>query len=323
MIQIWHEADWRQEGLDAQTLIAAPWIDASSPDESERDTLEVLLQVELPERAEMAEIEASSRLFAISETLFLTTPVLSDTETDQPVLAPLTMVLHRGQLITLRYHEPRSIALFAGRIRRSPVLARDGSSALIGLIDTIVDRTADIAEMLSRRLDESFQEVFLNLTPDVRPGKSRNTDLQKVLREVGRTGDLIGKLRDSIAGQSRLVAFLNASLPGKGGELRQRLKVAGRDLQSLTEHANFQAQRMSMLLDATLGAINIEQNVIVRSFSVGAAAFFPPALIAGIYGMNFDFMPELHEAWGYPVALAVMVASAVIPLWYFRRRGWM
>jgi magnesium transporter len=323
MIRIWHEADWRHEGLDAQTLIAAPWIDASSPDESERDTLEVLLQVELPERAEMSEIEASSRLFAISETLFLTTPVLSDTETDQPVLAPLTMVLHRGQLITLRYHEPRSIALFAGRIRRSPVLARDGSSALIGLIDTIVDRTADIAEMLSRRLDESFQEVFLNLTPDVRSGKSRNADLQKVLREVGRTGDLIGKLRDSIAGQSRLVAFLNASLPGKGGDLRQRLKVAARDLQSLTEHANFQAQRMSMLLDATLGAINIEQNVIVRSFSVAAAAFFPPALIAGIYGMNFDFMPELHEAWGYPVALGVMVASAVIPLWYFRRRGWM
>ena len=148
--------------------------------------------------------------------------------------------------------------------------------------------------------------------------------LREVMRDIGRVGDLTNKVRDSLAGLDRLATYLATLSTGRlNKEQKALLKSLNRDLRSLAEHAGYLSQQTNFLLDATLGVINIEQNAIIKIFSVVAVVFLPPTLIASIYGMNFDFMPELDKSWGYPLALFLMVVSAILPLLYFRRRGWL
>jgi magnesium transporter len=160
-------------------------------------------------------------------------------------------------------------------------------------------------------------------TEGARAGRRAEGELQAVLRGVGLAGDLLSKIRDSLAGLDRIIAYIGAQAADREArDVKMRIEVIQRDLRSLAEHAGFQAQRVGFLLNATLGVISVEQNTVVKSFTVAATVFFPPTLIASIYGMNFDVMPELHWAFGYPAALGLMALSAVLPLWYFRWRGW-
>ena len=150
-------------------------------------------------------------------------------------------------------------------------------------------------------------------------------NLNDVLKRVGLVGDRVSKLRESLSGLSRLTLFLAQAIeetkPSK--DIKFRLKTLQRDVKSITDQDGFVTARISFLLDATLGLISIEQNAIIKIFSVAATAFLPPTLIASIYGMNFHFMPELDWHFGYPMAIILMIASAILPLWYFRRRGWL
>ena len=301
------------------------WIDLLRPEEAERAHVGALTGCDLPTREEMKEIEASSQLYTEGEAIYLTTPVIARADTPHPEQGELTFVLTPRHLITLRYMEPRSVATFAARTGRQPELLASAEDALLGMLDAVVDRVADVLELIGARIDSLSTRVF---TDSLEPGglgrKKKPDELQDVLRGIGRAGDLTHKVRDSLAGLDRLVAFLTSVTAGRlSKEQKVALKTLTRDLRSLNEHADFLAHEASFLLDATLGLINIEQNAIIKIFSVVAVAFLPPTLIASAYGMNFEFMPELHWQWGYPMAILMMVLSGVLPLLYFKRRGWL
>jgi magnesium transporter len=192
---------------------------------------------------------------------------------------------------------------------------------LIALLEVIIDRLADVLERAGRDIDGISHEVFQ------RPAgaKAKSRDFQKVLEEIGLKGDLTSNVRDSLATLQRMFGFLGQyTLERKSvRDVRSRLKTLTRDENSLTDHAGFLAQKITFLLDATLGMISIEQNATIKIFSVAAVVFLPPTLIASIYGMNFAHMPEVDWLLGYPFALGLMVASAVLPYLYFKRRDWL
>ena len=148
-------------------------------------------------------------------------------------------------------------------------------------------------------------------------------DSRTTLEAIGRKGDLNSNLRASLLTLDRMAAFLGPRPVGESKEVRELLKLVVSDVRSLSTHSDFIGQKITFLLDATLGLINLEQNGIIKIFSVASVIFLPPTLIASIYGMNFDIMPELHFRYGYLMALGLMVTSAILPYAYFKRRGWL
>lgn len=301
------------------------WIDLLRPDDSERARVGALTGCELPTREEMREIEASSTTYVEGEAVYLTATVIARADTPMPEQGEVTFVLTPRHMITLRFTEPRSVATFAARTGRQPELLASADDALLGILDAVIDRVADVLELVGGRIDGLSARIFTDgLEHKRRRGSRQPDELQDVLKGVGRAGDLVHKVRDSLASLDRLVAFLTSVTTGRlGKEQKALLKTVTRDLRSLNEHAGFLAHEVNFLLDATLGLINIEQNGIIKIFSVVAVAFLPPTLIASAYGMNFENMPELHWQWGYPMAILLMILSAILPLWYFRRRGWL
>lgn len=301
------------------------WVDMLRPDDDERQHVASLLGVDLPTREEMKEIEASSQLYEENGAIFMTTPMISRADSPHPVQGELTFVLAPRQLVTIRYTEPRSITVFAARTIRQPELLGTAEDALLGLLDAVIGRVADVLELIGGRTDNLSTRVFEDSFSTPRTSRRDNSpELHKVLRGIGRAGDLTHKVRDSLAGLDRLVAYLSSVTQSRlTREQKATLKTMTRDLRSLNEQAGFVAHEINFLLDATLGLINIEQNNIIKIFSVAAVAFLPPTLIASIYGMNFKSFPELEWEWGYPFAIAMMILSAVLPFLYFRRRGWL
>ncbi|PWC36373.1 magnesium transporter CorA family protein [Azospirillum sp. TSO35-2] len=304
----------------------AVWIDLLRPNEAERAHVGALTGCDLPTREEMKEIEASSQLYVEGEGLYMTSSIISRATSPHPEQGELTFVLTPRHLITLRYTEPLPVITFAARSVRQPELLATSESALFGLLDAVIDRVADVLELVGGRIDELSARIFDDSLDGGGFGKAakKPDELQDVLRGIGRAGDLTHKVRDSLAGLDRLVVFLTSVSGGRlNKEQKTALKTMTRDLRSLTEHAGFLAHEANFLLDATLGLINIEQNAIIKIFSVVSVALMPPTLIASAYGMNFKHMPELDWEFGYPMAIVLMVLSAVVPLWYFRRRGWL
>lgn len=301
------------------------WIDLLRPDDAERARVGALTGCELPTREEMREIEASSTTYVEGDAVYLTATVIARADTPMPEQGEVTFVLTPRHMITLRFTEPRSVATFAARTGRQPELLASADDALLGILDAVIDRVADVLELVGGRIDGLSARIFTEgLEHKRRRGSRQPDELQDVLKGVGRAGDLVHKVRDSLASLDRLVAFLTSVTTGRlGKEQKALLKTVTRDLRSLNEHAGFLAHEVNFLLDATLGLINIEQNGIIKIFSVVAVAFLPPTLIASAYGMNFENMPELHWQWGYPMAILLMILSAILPLWYFRRRGWL
>ncbi|MBP2229703.1 magnesium transporter [Azospirillum agricola] len=312
--------------LDEPLPADAVWIDLLRPDEAERARVGALTGCDLPTREEMKEIEASSQLYTEGDGVYMTSPIISRATSPHPEQGELTFVLTPRHLITLRYTEPLPVITFAARSVRQPELLASAESALFGLLDAVIDRVADVLELVGGRIDELSARIFDDSLDGGGFGKAakKPDELQDVLRGIGRAGDLTHKVRDSLAGLDRLVVFLTSVSGGRmNKDQKTALKTMTRDLRSLNEHAGFLAHEANFLLDATLGLINIEQNAIIKIFSVVAVALMPPTLIASAYGMNFKHMPELDWEFGYPMALGLMVLSAVLPLWYFRRRGWL
>lgn len=296
------------------------WIDMIRPTADEEKLVEQAIGIDVPSHADMQEIEASSRLYQEDGNLFMTAIVLSKTDTAEPVARPITFVLTADRLVTIRYSEPRSFEIYAARCQ-NPGADMDAAGVLTGLLDAVIDRAADTLERLSAEMDALSAKVFLPRAA------RRETELeyQAVLREIGRKGELNAKIQESLLGIGRLTTYLaQAMMNGKPGkDVRGRIKTLGRDVTSLTDHAHFLSDRVTFLLDATLGMISNEQNTIIKIVSIATLVFLPPTVIASVYGMNFQAMPELAWPWGYPFALALMVASAILPYTVFRRLGWL
>jgi magnesium transporter len=297
------------------------WIDLFNPTPEEEQFAEKRLGLFLPTREEMQEIEASSRLYQEDGGMFMTASVLYATETEIPGTAPITFVLKGQTLVTIRYAEPKSLAGFIAHAERQPMLCPSGSATLIGLLEAIVDRTADILERVAGEVDALSQRIF-KVHPGAVHKRTTNEELEANLKQIGRSQNLVSKARESLVSLARLLSFLAVG-EAKDKVFRTHQKSLSRDVASLTDHATYIGNNITFLLDASMGMINIEQNAIIKIFSVAAVVFLPPTLVASIYGMNFESMPELHWAAGYPWALGLMVLSAVLPYFWFKRKGWL
>jgi len=300
-----------------------PWVDLINATSEEIKVVEAALGIELPTREEMKEIESTSRFYCEQGARFMTTPLLVSTDTDSPRSTEIGFVLVRGMLLTLRDSDPLSFRQTATWVSRRPAVNRD--QVFIALLEAIIDRQADLLERISKETDELSQRIFTR----VLRAKESETNLREAIFRLGRSGDLIARERECIVALSRLVQYAgHEDFDEDGGPERTtplfpRLKPLLRDLQSLSEFAGSLSSKVGFMLDATLGLINIEQNSIVKIFTVAAVIFLPPTLVASLYGMNFDFMPELKWKLGYPFSLMLMVVSVLVPFWYCRRKGWL
>jgi magnesium transporter len=298
------------------------WIDLFTPTREEEASVEELIGVGIPTREEMEEIEISSRLYAENGAYVMTATLPAHADGDRPEMLPVTFVLAGTRLVTVRYHAPRAFQTFPMRAEKADMGCTSGETILISLLEAIVDRLADVLERASREVIDISQDIFQSTE---KKASKRDRDFQAVLHRIGSKEDLVSKIQDSLLTLQRLSGFL-ANVVGRelnGKEVRARVKTLSRDVVSLSDHASFQTQKITFLLDATLGMINIQQNAIIKIVSVAAVVFLPPTLVASIYGMNFEIMPELKWFIGYPFALGLMVISAVLPFWFFRRKGWL
>ena len=300
----------------------ALWIDLINPEPDEEDLIENVLGVDVPTREEMKEIEASNRLYEDEGALYMTITIVTKLDTDLPVNSQITFMLVGNRLITNRYADPLPFQRFITYAEKHPAVCTSGAALLAGLIEAIVNRMADVLERVGTNLDQLSEEVFAE--NPARSAKRRSRDSRKVLTGVGQNGDLTSKGRESLVSLGRLLAFVQqADTTMVPNEVRPRFRTLTRDVAALSDHATFLGTKTSFLLEATLGMLNIEQNNIIKIFSILTAVFLPPTLIASLYGMNFHFMPELDWHFGYPFAIGLMIVSAILPYLYFKRRGWL
>jgi magnesium transporter len=271
----------------------------------------------------MREIEASNRLYEEAGAIYMTITIVTRLDTDLPESAQITFIVAKDRLVTNRYVDPLPFQRFTAFAERHPNSCTSAPMILAGLIEAIVNRMADVLERVGADLDQLSTDTF---TPPKRRRSARRQtrDTRAVLARVGQNGDLNSKARESLVSVNRLLTFVQQTtaltLPN---DVRSRFRTLSRDVLALSDHASFVASKATFLLEATLGLINIEQNNIIKIFSVAAVVFLPPTLIASIYGMNFHVMPELSWIGGYPMAIVLMIISAILPYVYFKRRGWL
>ncbi|MDX3926684.1 MAG: magnesium transporter CorA family protein [Shinella sp.] len=300
------------------------WFDLFDPTAEETRLVESHLGIEIPTSDEMREIELSDRLYQEDGAQFMTMTAAIALDSDTPEKIPVTFILKETTLVTVRHADLKPFRIYAARIQKpNGAPCETGELAMLGLIEAMIDRTADALERAGNEVDAISREVFRKKNGSA---TKKTRDLQSLIEQIGLKGDLLTTVQESLVSIGRLVAYHSAvegSGRKTGKESRQRAKLIQRDATSLGEHGLFLSNKITFLLDATLGLINLEQNQIIKIFSVAAVVFLPPTLVASIYGMNFEFMPELGWHLGYPYALGMMVLSALLPFLYFKRRGWL
>jgi magnesium transporter len=303
---------------------SAPWIDLELPSPDEVELVQVRTGLTLPTRDRMEEIETSSRLSRHGDTLVMTVPVLTGATGYEPRNSAVTFILTRNQLVTLRHASPQAFNTFIkelGAGTQRPFTAMD---VFLGLVEALIDRIADVLQDLGGNLDGISHRIFHQPHgPHHRRRRAGSREMEALLRTIGRTGDLSGKARETLLGLKRAVAFLPHSDGTMGQEgTSERLRAMDQDLHSLAEFTDFLGNKINFLLDATLGLIGIQQNQVIKLFTIMSVLFLPPTLVASWYGMNYKIIPELQWEWGYAYAIALAVLSAVLPYLFFRRKGW-
>lgn len=303
---------------NANALKTALWIDLLSPSKEEEILVEKALGLEIPTREEMQEIEFSSRLYKENDVLFMTATMVAKSDSPEPKSDAVTLILIENKLVTVRYIEPLSFELFISHLSKLRPENYNATSLLIELLDTSIDRLADILENVSGSLDAYSQTIF-------RPKRNKTfydkPDYQKLFQGIGASGDLNTKVQESLTTFNRLISFFSKKIsPKLDADMESKLTMLNKDIKSLKDHVNFLSNKVIFLLDAILGMVSIEQNNIIKIFSIAAVILLPPTLVASIYGMNFDFMPELKWYWGYPFAIGLMLVSAWLPYKYFQKK---
>jgi magnesium transporter len=299
----------------------AVWFDLMTPTVAEDKLLERTLGIAVPTREEMQEIEVSSRLYQENGARYMTATLMCQSDTASPKTTAVTFILAGHRLVTVRYDEPRPFTLISNKLARQCAPTVTGESILMDLLDAVIDRNADILERAGAEIDRASHDIF---EPEGRR-VDRTITYRYILKTIGRKGDLTSKVRESLVSIGRLVLYLanEADTMKWPKEMRSQLKSMQRDVQSLSDHATYLANKVTFLLDAMIGVMSVEQNNIIKIFSVAAVALMPPTLIASIYGMNFKHMPELDWTLGYPLAVVLMVIAAILPYWFFKWKRWL
>ncbi|MDR3448970.1 MAG: magnesium transporter CorA family protein [Alphaproteobacteria bacterium] len=303
------------------------WIDILDGTGEEIAYVERATGHRLPTLADLQEIETSSRLRFAHDMFILSTPIVSRDKDGVPHGTPVGFILTKNLLVTVRFAPLKAFASFAEDYTRRDALHAGGIAVFTGLIDAIIDRAADILEEVGGELDLLSQSVFGGgkQAPASRQAPAHETaSLRETLRRIGFNGDLSSKIRDSLLGIARIVSYVaGLSADMCAPELRIHMETQRHDIASLADYDAHLANKVQLLLDATMGLINIEQNNIIKVLTIVSVVGVPPTLVASMYGMNFHNMPELSWAWGYPYGLALIAVSAIAPLLWFKMRGWL
>src|SRR5216683_4533481 len=274
-----------------------------------------------PTREDMQEIEISSRLYIENGARYMTATLMCAADTENPRTTAVTFILANHRLVTVRYDEPKPFVLVENKLARSCSPAITGEMVLMELLDAVIDRNADILERAGSDMDTISHDIF---EPEGAARTGHAKRYSDILIAIGRKGDLTSKVRESLVSIGRVVTFVAAAVDVKWSkDMREQLKTMQRDVMSLTDHASYLSDKITFVLDAMLGVVNLEQNNIIKLFSVMAVVLMPPTLIASIYGMNFKIMPELEWTHGYSYALVAMLLAAVGPYVFFKWKKWL
>ena len=307
--------------IDPQTVV---WVDLMDPTAEEKAAVEAICRFTIPSREELSEIESSSRISEDDGILYLSMPTISSAANVDDPPSPLGFVLSKDHLVTIRYTPLRSFEAVAAKFSKIDA-PRTAVEAFASLADEMVELCADKLEEISAQLDEISRTIF----PKHRKGRKRlvvqsNDALRGVLIDVGNLGERSSRARDILLGLQRIVPF--AASPHRAWvpqPTREHLQTVSTDLVSLTDYEEHLAGKVQFLLDAVLGLINTKQNDIFTVLTVVSVVGIPPTLVASIYGMNFKNMPELSWAWGYQWGLALVALSTIVPILWFKWRGWL
>ena len=303
---------------DPANLSEAVWIDLRSPSAEEIAEVEQATGLKVPSREDVSAIEASSRLQRVGQALYLSSPLLVVNETSH--LSPVGFVLTAERMVTVRFDKFGSFDLAAAHAEADQDLTSLG--VFTCLFESIVDKVADGLEECGAELDQVSRAVFHQ------KNRRRNADKTEIfqrqtLARVGRIGERASQIRDVLLGVGRIVPFvLEVRHDAAPASIAARLKAVRQDIVSLNDYEGHLAGKVQFLLDAVLGFITISQNDIFKVLTVASIVGIPPTLMAGIYGMNFKNMPELNWTYGYPFGWAMIVISALIPLAWFKWKGW-
>lgn len=294
----------------------AVWIDLLNPTREEELAVEEFLCMEIPTREEMSEIELSNRLYYEHGTHYMTATMVTKVDTSAPETHAVTFMLTNHVLVTIRYVDATSFRRFLANAPKLPAGDNDGITLFLGLLESIVNRMADILERLDRDIDRITKDVFRTST-DKAVGK---LDFQSLLGRIGRCGDLSAKVHESLVTYGRVAAYASHHKKMHTPENHEQLDAIRKDITGLSDHGTYLTGRVNFLLDATLGMITIEQNSVFKVLSVASLVFMPPTLVAGIYGMNFKFLPELDWHWGYPISIGIMLVAGILPYAFLKQR---
>ena len=310
------------ESLEELSRFQPIWVDLESPTLEEKRWIKQYFGLSIPEDAMDEDIEESARFYEEDNgELHIRSDFLIAHE-DQPRTVRCAFILNQhnvelksqGVLFSIHDEDVPVFRLLRMRARRAPGLIEDAKDVLLKLFDADAEYSADTLEGIYDQLETAGKKVLAGDVTDAMAGE--------VLGAIARQEDLNGRIRRNAMDTRRAVSFMMRSKMLNSEQFEEARQIL-RDIESLDSHTAFLFDKINFLMDATVGFININQNKIIKIFSVASVALLPPTLIASLYGMNFQYMPELSQTWGYPYALVLMAASAVVPMWYFRRRGWL
>jgi len=310
------------ESLETLSRFTPIWVDLESPTPEERRWVRQHFGLSIPENAMDEDIEESARFFEEDNgELHVRSDFLIDDQ-DNPRTVRVAFILNehndtlksRGVLFSIHDEDVPVFRLLRLRARRMPGLIKDSKDVLLSLFDADAEYCADTVEEIYDDLERISRKVL--------SGQVTDQIASEVLAGIARHEDMSGRIRRNMMDTRRAVSFMMRMRLLSAEQFEDARQIL-RDLDSLDSHTAFMFEKINFLMDATIGFININQNKIIKIFSVASVSLLPPTLVASSYGMNFDYMPELGWTYGYPFAIGLMVLAAVIPMAYFRKRGWL
>ncbi len=300
----------------------AVWIDIMSPDPGETALVRELTGLDLPTREQLASLEQSSRMTFDKDCLRLAAPVIADADTDHPSLSQIGLIVTPTQLISVHFEKLKMFETVAARYGDTP--PESSAQVFAALMEGYVARLADLLEEARARLDQISHSVFRRSADTPRRAIQTTAANRERLQFLGRMGERISLIRESLLGVDRAIGFsLESAKDWFSPELTRRIQAARTDVEELDQFEEHLLGKVQFLLDAVLGFISIEQNDIFKVLTIASVVGIFPTLVAGWYGMNFQNMPEYHWAWGYQFGIGVIFASTILPLAWFKWRGWL
>lgn len=311
MLRFFNFSEGKLIELKQANITEAGWVDAIVPEDDEREHLETLLHTELPESDDVEEIESSARYFVDHNGIHVHSLFITQSE-GRLDTTTVAFILQPERLITVREEELADFRLLRMRARRGQVEVRSARHLLLTIFEQKIENLADTVEDLLHELDSISHKVL----------EENDTDLEAVIDDLAALEDGNGKVRMCLMDAQRSMSFLQRQLRDTqaGQEIIPDIL---RDIDTLLSHTTFLFDKINFLMTTTQGFISIEQNKTIKIFSIASVVFLPPMVVASIYGMNFEVMPELKWWFGYPLALTLMVIAGITPYLYFKRKGWL